>query len=147
MKKHATQFKFLYFVVTVGLLSGMSSVFAACTPGMFCIMVYDPVCGADGKTYSNSCMAGNACVDVAYPGICKTPPPICQDRDKDHYSPDGGNCGPIDCNDHDPSINPGMVCMGIYDPVCGVDGKTYPNSCEALRACVTVDHPGRCGQY
>lgn len=36
-----------------------------------CITLWDPVCGVDGKTYSNSCFAGLAGVDVAYKGVCK----------------------------------------------------------------------------
>jgi hypothetical protein len=136
---------FYIFILCAGWISGVTSAYA-CNPDLFCIMLYDPVCGADGKTYSNSCMAERACVDVAYPGVCTTPPPACQDLDNDGFSPDGGSCGPVDCNDQDPSINPEMACLAIYDPVCGVDGNTYPNSCEALRECVTVDHPGECVQ-
>lgn len=38
-----------------------------------CTTQYDPVCGVDGKTYSNGCFARLAGVTVSYQGACKTP--------------------------------------------------------------------------
>lgn len=36
-----------------------------------CITLWDPVCGQDGKTYSNTCFAESAGVEIDYKGACK----------------------------------------------------------------------------
>jgi hypothetical protein len=39
----------------------------------------------------------------------------------------------------------GIVCGDLYRPVCGCDGKTYPNDCERTRAGILKASDGACG--
>ena len=38
--------------------------------GTACAMIWDPVCGLNGKTYSNKCALENSGTSLGYPGIC-----------------------------------------------------------------------------
>jgi len=47
------------------------------------------------------------------------------------------------CIDPD-KINPEQMCTMQYEPVCGCDGKTYGNACEAEKAGITSYTQGEC---
>jgi hypothetical protein len=90
--------------------------------GVMCVDVYDPVCGCDRVTYSNSCLANKAGVTRYIQGAC-----------------------PENCIDEQKAIrNIGTMCIEIYAPVCGCDGVTYPNRCWADKAGITRYANGRC---
>lgn len=104
-----------------------------------CPFIFDPVCGCDGMTYSNSCFAAMAGVSVSHAGECNTnctKNAECKGKNQFCSKP-AGQCGGRGLCATQPEL-----CPEIFDPVCGCDGKVYPNACYAAKAGVSVSSLG-----
>lgn len=89
-----------------------------------CTYIGDPVCGCDGVTYGNPCTARINGIYIFTRGRCEKT---------------GGNTLP--CPIENPPVSP---CGHTYAPVCGFNGITYKNACEAKRAGMYKYFNGKC---
>jgi len=102
-----------------------------------CPKVLSLVCGCDGKTYDNGCLAAVQGVSVAAVGACIV---TCDQCGNDEYcGSELGACGQgTTCLPRPASCPPGDA------PVCGCDGTTYSSVCEAQAAGSTIFSEGPC---
>jgi len=97
------------------------------------------VCGCDGREYGNACEAARAGISVASSGPCITPG-ACTSNDA---CGEGQYCERAYCESGGCRVRPDG-CFTVVDPVCGCDGMTYSNACEAARVGVSVQRRGSC---
>ncbi|UCE61006.1 MAG: hypothetical protein JSU63_04490 [Phycisphaerales bacterium] len=118
-----------------------------CTPiPQDCPAVWEPVCGCDGVTYGNECEADAASMSIAHRGecgqICGPDGALCPEGQFCKYPQ--GVCGHYSLNLHGMCTPIPDGCPDVWDPVCGCNGVTYGNECEADAAGVSLAHYGEC---
>lgn len=118
--------------------------------------VFTAVCGCDGTTYPTECYAQHAGVSILYRGACfkkGTPAPADSCGGKGLYTEacnmEGFYCQYQQgvCSLYDSlgscTAKP-EVCTDEMDPVCGCDGRTFSNPCQAALAGISIKNKGEC---
>ena len=63
-----------YCAYQPGVCGRIADAAGTCQPRpRFCTRIYQPVCGCDGRTYSNACVAASSGASVSYSGQCRGP--------------------------------------------------------------------------
>ncbi|XP_076596610.1 agrin isoform X7 [Chaetodon auriga] len=123
----------------------------SCDP-IECDGTYKPVCGKDGRTYTNDCLRRKAeclsktLIPIKHQGPCDLSiPSPCLDKVCNH----GAVCV---VKNNEPVCECPEACPQTSDPVCGSDGHSYGSPCEmramgcALQKTIHIQHKGPCDE-
>jgi hypothetical protein len=113
------------------------------------LVTLDPT-GANPTAVEPLCLSCPTPFQMHYGDLASAPPQAtgtgsngCTDADGDGFSPDGGACGPVDCDDTNPAVHPGApeVCNGRDDNCNGVIDEEPDASRSCGGSCADV---GQC---
>jgi hypothetical protein len=84
------------------------------------------------------------CVNGCLEGACITETPVCTDEDGDGFSPEGGICGAIDCDDTNPAVHPGNIeiCDNGIDDNCNGRIDSENPACGGLMNVIVIGWDG-----
>ncbi|MBD3310360.1 hypothetical protein GF351_04020 [Candidatus Woesearchaeota archaeon] len=117
---------------------------------------YDDYCSGCPAVLQGSCLTEYYCdpqdpddqakaITLQCPNTCENgacQEGACADEDLDGFSPDGGDCGKVDCDDGDADIFPGAeeICDDSYDNDC--DSLFDSDDPDCNPACIDADGDG-----
>jgi hypothetical protein len=95
-----------------------------------CTLQFAPVCGCDGVTYSNPCIAQSHGVTIASNAPCQSAMDSCTDNG-DCTSSEFCEFDLYSCSGNGTCTARPQFCPNSFLPACGCDGTTYSNDCFA----------------